>query len=211
MQELVIVGCGGFGREVAWLARSALPKGVRLCFAAESAHIAQYTIDDLPVLRLEELAPEEGRAAVVAIADCNARKRVAGLLEKVNVPAWTLVHPGVLRSERVRVGGGSIICAGSLLTTNIDIGRHVHVNLACTIGHDVVIGDHSTLAPGVRVSGNVHVGTGVYIGTGATIINGTAHKPLIIGDGAVIAASACVTDDVEPQSMVAGVPAVRKR
>ena len=111
----------------------------------------------------------------------------------------------------VALGPGSVICAGSILTVNIEIGAHVHINLGCTIGHDAVIGNFSTLSPGVHVSGNVQIGERVYIGTGATLINGHANDPLVVGDGAVIAAGACVTRSVESGAMVAGVPAIRKR
>jgi acetyltransferase-like isoleucine patch superfamily enzyme len=73
------------------------------------------------------------------------------------------------------------------------------------------VGDFSTVSPGVNIAGNVHVGEGVFFGVGANVINGVHSRPLVIGDGAVVAAGACVTRDVEPNSMVAGVPAIRKR
>lgn len=53
---------------------------------------------------------------------------------------------------------------------------------------------------------SIIVGNDVYIGYGATIIG-----PVTIGDGAVIAANAVVTSDVEPYSIVGGVPARKIR
>lgn len=85
------------------------------------------------------------------------------------------------------------------------------INLSCTISHDVSIGDYSVLSPGVNVAGHVHIGREVFVGTNVCFINGNANKPLVIGDGAVIAAGACVTRDVPAGAMVAGVPAERKR
>lgn len=114
-------------------------------------------------------------------------------------------------SRWVDIGDGVVICAGNIVTTNVNLGKHVHVNLGCTIGHQASIGDFTTLSPGVHVSGNVRIGRGVFVGTGATIINGTASEPLSIGDGAIVAAGACVTKPVESGALVAGVPAVRKR
>lgn len=48
----------------------------------------------------------------------------------------------------------------------------------------------------------VYVGNDVWIGTGAKILKGVR-----IGDGAVVAAGALVKDDVEPYSIVGGIPA----
>lgn len=55
---------------------------------------------------------------------------------------------------------------------------------------------------------SVRIGNDVWIGDGAMILGG--H---VIGDGAIVAAGAVVTKDVEPYTIVAGVPArpVRKR
>jgi acetyltransferase-like isoleucine patch superfamily enzyme len=100
-----------------------------------------------------------------------------------------------------------VICAGTILTTNITLGDHVQINLDCTIGHDVELEEYATLAPGVHVSGCVRIGSGAYVGTGAVIINGDQEQPLTIGTGAVIGAGACVTRSVEPGTTVVGVPA----
>jgi acetyltransferase-like isoleucine patch superfamily enzyme len=50
--------------------------------------------------------------------------------------------------------------------------------------------------------GNVSIGSDVWIGYGATIIG-----PAVIGDGAIIGASALVLGDVPPYAVVGGVPA----
>jgi sugar O-acyltransferase (sialic acid O-acetyltransferase NeuD family) len=147
----------------------------------------------------------------VAIGDPVHRRRIATLFERTPLPAATIVHPRVEMSDSVLMGQGTIVCAGTVLTTNIHIGNHVQVNVGCTISHDAVIGDFTTLSPGIHVAGHVQMGNGVFIGIGASIINGRSGKPLVIGDGAIIAAGACVTGDVSAGAMVAGVPAVKKR
>jgi acetyltransferase-like isoleucine patch superfamily enzyme len=110
-------------------------------------------------------------------------------------------------SRFVEVGRGSVITVGNILNVNVRLGQHVHVNLDCTIGHDAVLEDYATLAPGVHVSGWVFIKEGAYIGTGAVIINGTEDKPLEIGAYAVVGAGAVVTKDVPPGVTVVGVPA----
>jgi serine acetyltransferase len=83
----------------------------------------------------------------------------------------------------------------------------VQINLDCTIGHDVVMGDYTTLAPGAHISGCVRFGRRVYVGTGAVIINGTQEEPIVIGDDVVIGAGACVVKSVPAGLTVVGVPA----
>lgn len=48
----------------------------------------------------------------------------------------------------------------------------------------------------------IHIGKNVWIGANATVLAGVR-----IGDGAVVVAGAVVTKDVEPNTIVGGVPA----
>jgi serine acetyltransferase len=69
------------------------------------------------------------------------------------------------------------------------------------------MGDYTTLAPGVHVSGWVHIGKRVYVGTGAVIINGTEKVPLTIGDDTIIGAGAVVKEVIPSSVTAVGVPA----
>lgn len=209
-RHLVIVGAGGSGREVAWLARDVYGDAVLLTFAVERKYLVADRIDDIPVVALDSLS-EDATHFVAAIGDLVERRRIAAECEARGLVPATLVHSSVHRSSRVEIGAGSIVCAGAIITTNVRIGRHVHVNIGCTLSHDVILGDFATLSPGVHLSGHVHVEDDVFLGTGVSVINGTANQPLVLGHGAVIAAGACVTQPVESGAMAAGVPAVRKR
>lgn len=208
-ERLLVFGAGGFGREVAWLAGAALP-GVPVEFVVDRPEYLTGPVDGHPVSLLEEVEGE-GAGYVVALGDPSARRRAVEVCEQTGLRSVAVVHPGVDLRGLNTIGTGAVLCAGAILTTGITVGEHVHVNLASTIGHDVVIGEFSTIAPGANISGHVHLGRDVYIGTGATVINGAAGDPLVIGDSVVVAAGACVTGPVEAGAMVAGVPAVRKR
>lgn len=209
--EILIYGAGGFAREVAWLVQkcSSETKPIVVGCLIDDARIPRgKQLNGIPVLSLDEARLRYPKAEIVtAIGDPRARAQAVGKAEQAGFRFTTLIHPGVEMSEWVEIGHGSIICAGNIITTNIRIGRHVHINLDCTIGHDAVLSEFTTLAPGVHISGWVHVGANVYIGTGAVIINGTAESPLLIGDGSIIGAGACVTKSVESSITVVGVPA----
>jgi sugar O-acyltransferase (sialic acid O-acetyltransferase NeuD family) len=103
----------------------------------------------------------------------------------------TLIHPSVILSDDlVSIAKGCIICAGTIITCNISIGKFVTINLLCTVGHDTVIEEFSSFMPSVNISGEVRIEKSVYVGTGAKIINQlTIGKYTIVGAGAVVSKS----------------------
>lgn len=211
MQNVLIYGAGGFAREVAWLVEQCAAAGRALApvaFIDDNATNHGREVNGLPVLGLEAAAVRfPGAAVALGIGAGAVREKLDARLREHGLQALTLVHPRVEMSRFVALGEGTVVCAGSILTTNIRLGRQVQVNLDCTIGHDVVMEDYVTLAPGVHVSGWVVLEKGAYVGTGATIINGTEDRPLVVGAGAVIGAGACVTRPVPPGVTAVGMPA----
>lgn len=94
-----------------------------------------------------------------------------------------------------------------MMTSNVRVGRHFHMNMYAYVAHDCAIGDYVTFAPGVRCNGNVHIDDFVYVGTNAIFKQGTEDAPLRIGRGATIGMGAVVTKDVPPGVTVIGNPA----
>lgn len=82
-------------------------------------------------------------------------------------------------------------------------GRHT-VDYVSTYPLGMVYGDPGRRSPSKVINGNlgVQIGNDVWIGRGAFIMAGVS-----IGDGAVVAARALVNKDVEPYSIVGGIPA----
>ena len=98
------------------------------------------------------------------------------------------------------IGDGSIICAGSILTCNINIGKHCHINLGTTIGHDFKSGDLLTISPGVAISGECTVGNNVFVGSNISIKQKLVLR-MVIGMGCA------VVKDIKEAGVYAGVPA----
>ena len=157
VKRLFIIGAGGFGRETAWLAErinKISPIWEIKGFLDDNEFLHGTVQDGYPVLGgcsyLKEV--KEETYAVVAIGSAGVKKAVVDkLAEYAHVHFATLVDPSVIYSERVEIGEGSIICAGTILTTDIRIGKHVIINLDCTVGHDAVIGDYTTIYPSVNI------------------------------------------------------------
>jgi sugar O-acyltransferase (sialic acid O-acetyltransferase NeuD family) len=206
VERIAVFGGGGFAREVAWLAETC---GHEIaCFIDDDVKKVGSVLNEIPVVSLEQCATKFPAIRVaVGIGNPHTRKAVMDRVVGRGFEPCSLIHPRVERSRWATFGAGVVVCAGNILTTNITVGDYVQINLDCTIGHDVELGDYATLAPGVHVSGYVHVGRGAYIGTGAAIINGTREQPLTIGPGAIIGAGACVTRSIEAGVTAVGVPA----
>jgi len=210
-KQIAIYGGGGFAREVAWLVQSCNQDAERyqiVCFIDDDEAAQGKLLNGIPVMSLETAWKLFPQARVVGGVGTPRTRQV--LMEKAAARGFdfeTIIHPRVEHSQWIEIGIGTVICAGNILTTNIKIGKHVQVNLDCTIGHDVVMDDFTTLAPGVHISGCVHLGKRVYVGTGAVIINGTQSDPIVIGDDVTIGAGACVTKSVPAGLTVVGVPA----
>lgn len=130
------------------------------------------------------------------------RMRAVSLYSSVGLAWGRGIHPRATHTPFVSMGEGSVLTAGSVLTNNIKLGRHVHINTNATVSHDCVVGDFSIVAPGAHVSGNVTLGVGVDVGTGASIIQGIS-----VGDWTIIGAGAVVIEDVPAGATVVGVPA----
>jgi acetyltransferase-like isoleucine patch superfamily enzyme len=100
-------------------------------------------------------------------------------------------------------GVGNWVGYGVHICSNVKLGRHIRFNFGCVVPHNCEVGDYSFIGINATVCGQTKIGKGVFVGSGATIIN----KDITVGDFSVIGAGSVVTKDVEPYSIVMGVPA----
>jgi len=206
IRDIAIVGGGGLGKETAvlihqineqkktWNLVGFFDDGLKT-----SEHVLSY-----PLLGgLKELNQlDRSIHAIVAIGDPSIRKQVVQRITNPRILFPVLVHPSAVIGLNVQVGEGSVVTAGCRLTVDIEIGKHVLLNLNTTVGHDVVLGNFSSVMPGVHLSGYVKVGESVLIGTGASLL-----QHVHIGSNSIVGAGAVVNRSVKDDITVAGVPA----
>lgn len=163
-------------------------------------------VNDYPVLGdIKDLNAWPSKLALaLAIGTPKTKKELFTRITNPNICYPVLIHPSVIigSPKYVSLGEGTIVCAGSMLTTNIRIGKHVLINLACTVGHQSKIGDFSCLMPTCNISGEVTIGECVFWGTGSKIINKRT-----VGNGVTIGAGAVVIHDLPDDVTAMGVPA----
>ena len=221
----VVFGASGFAKEV----ESALYlsaryvdvrwSGIQYFVVKDFSHLESRMIHGVPVILESDFfnnRQDKYDNIYIGIGNPKTKESIVTMIEsqdkKSILPRFifpNFIHPSVQydnRESRIKIVQGNIICAGCILTTDIELHDFVHINLDCTIGHDVAIGDYSTLAPGVHVSGNVAIGKRVYIGTGAVI-----REKIKICDDAVIGAGAVVVKDIMEPGIYIGVPAIRMK
>lgn len=209
-QSLVIVGCGGFGREV-WSIVDAINR-------MENTWTIEGFIDDAPsresldcvaglgaevVGSTSELARRHSRCSVVlAIGSPATRSALYDRIASKTIEFPPVIHPQATIGSNVRIDEGVVVAPGARISTNITVGRHVHVDQNVTVGHDTMIGDFSRLNPMACIGGSVSIGRGSLVGANATVLQG-----LSVGAGATVGAAACVTHSVADGATVKGVPA----
>jgi len=201
MKPVIIVGFGGFGREIYGLARDCGRDIVG--FLDDNAEVGlhgRYQVLGSVDTWTSHLDSE----FVVAIGNPRIKKSIVTRMETQGTPNFaTLVHPSVqMDRSSVSIGRGTVICAGCVGTVDFTLGHHVIVNIKCTLAHDDIIGDFVTIAPLVAVSGNVTIEDGAEIGTAACIRQGVK-----IGRGAMLGMGGVLVKDIEPNALCVGSPA----
>ncbi len=204
-KKLEIYGAGGLGREV----KSMLPyvqDEYELIGFLDDGLKKGSAVDDVEVLGgLDWIINRQEIFLLIAVGKPNLKVAIAQQLQPysdIKFPILIHTNAHLQDVKRISIGEGSIIGAGSVLTTGITLGKHVLINLNVTVGHDTVIGDFASIMPGVNLAGHVELGKEVLIGSGANVLNN-----MTVGHSSIIGAGAVVNRNIPAATVAAGVPA----
>lgn len=194
--KIGIIGYGGFAREVSEYIKRSSKYGV---LSVEYFVEDEFVTDGCkPISNITK-----HHQVLIAIGDGSVRDKIVKKL-----PDWIKYHTYIDDSAKCftnrNIGAGSIICPNTIITTNVFIGKHVHLNLNTTVGHDTVIKDFVTTAPAVNVSGNCVIDERTYLGTNAAI-----REKITITNDVVIGLNSGVVNNIVESGVYVGTPAKR--
>lgn len=210
-RDLVIIGCGGFGRELVGVvssinAASAEPIWQIAGFADDSPSVQnRELVSRLGLEILGQVSDVELKTAshyAVAIANTRTRAVLASELTAIGLTPATLVSPLAHVDHDVSLGPGTIVGHFAAVMTRVKTGSHVHIDRGSQIGHDTVLERFVTIHPMSAVSGACEIVEGAILGTHSSVLPGIA-----IGAHATVGAGSCVTRSVSAGRTVKGVPA----
>ena len=203
MKKIVIIGAGGFGREMlAWVRQSGIFWPVK-GFLDDNLQALDRFSKNVPVLdRIEDYVPQPEDLFVCAMGQVEIKRRCTGRMMAAGGVFAQVIHSTAVCGENIELGMGVILCPHAVVGSDARLGDFVTVNLHSTIDHDAVIGRWTQVHCHVDITGGVVLGERVLVGSHATILPGVK-----VGDGATIGAGSVVMQDVPAGATVFGVPA----
>lgn len=206
MKRLLIVGAGGFGREL-----------YSYCLThpgnATDWFIGGFIDDNREALAglsypvgvvsgISDYIPLPEDVLVCALGDPEGKKKICQNLLERGCCFMNLIHPSALVGHNVKLGIGIVMCPGSAFTCDVEVGDFVTVNCGSGSGHDSRIGSFSTISACCAIGGGVKLGDLVMVGAHATLL-----PRITVGAGAIIGTGAVVIANVKPGETVYGNPA----
>ena len=205
----VIIGAGRHAAEVFSLMEDLGQDNQLLAFAKDDVSPGELFMGK-PVMKIVDVLAMDISAdkpeIMVGIGDVPANKRISDMFRDRRFTFFNLLNKGIKPARFRALGTGVYIAEGTIVTVNISVGDNVILNNGCTVSHDCSIGSFVNISPGTHIAGWVTIEDDVFVGVGASFI-----PKIRVGKGSIIAAGACVTKDVPPYTMVAGVPARIKK
>jgi sugar O-acyltransferase (sialic acid O-acetyltransferase NeuD family) len=211
-KRLIIIGAGGYGPELAWLADDI--NGVfpgtwdLLGYCDQAAGNLPAMIYDRPVLgTLVDVVKRFGADPDihVAIGIGSPKRRQAARDELAALCRWTpatMVHPTAVIARDAHFEPGVIVGAGCVIGPGASLGSNTALNVAVGVGHQARVGECCMFSPGARISGQTVIGDRVMVGANA-VIAPRVH----VESEAVVGALAFVVRKVEMGKTAVGNPA----
>lgn len=205
MERVLIVGAGGFGREMSFWLRQHPDCGRRWAvvgFLDDNEQALAAYPDALPIVgSVKGYAPAGGESLICAVALPKPKKLVVESLLSRGARFMTFVHPEVALGGDVHLDAGTILCPGITVSNGARFGAFVTANLSATVGRDASIGDFVTINSHCAIAEGCQVGEAAFFGSHAVVAPGTQ-----VGAWAVVGAGSVVNAAIPAAARVFGNP-----
>ena len=208
MKQLLIIGVGGFAREVYELAQNSLgyqTDWIIKGFIDGTVKLPKekYDLLEAPVWdNVEKYEIAEEDVFVCAVADPEIKMHLCQIIENRGGDFINLIHTTATVSPRAIMGRGIILGRLTGISCDVRIGNHVLLNTCSAVGHDASIGSFTSIMSYVDITGNAEIGERTYWGSGARCL---PHSK--IEHDSVVGAGSVVLKKVKAHQTVFGVPA----
>lgn len=208
MVRLVIIGAGGFGREVLLWARDIQEKKTlwdEIVFIDDDLNSLQgFNISNEIISTINDYVPQKNDFLICAIGNTKVKKNICEKLSDRGGNFTSFIHPTAIVSENIKIGKGIMLGPFSIVSDNVEIGDFFTLNSYSVVGHDAVIKNYVTINAHCNVMGNTSLDDGVFLGGSAAIIPNVK-----IQENATIGAGSVVIRKVKKGTTVFGNPAIQ--
>jgi sugar O-acyltransferase (sialic acid O-acetyltransferase NeuD family) len=179
MKNIVIVGAGGFGREVLDTLRdiNKINSTYKILGFFDDNRKKNSLVSDLKVLgNVDEIKKlSEDIYIVLALGNSETRKQIVKKIGEHN--NWeTIIHPTAIISNESSIGKGSIIQAFCLIASKAKVGNFIVMNAHSGCGHDTNIGAYCSIMSFCDIAGDSILEDGVFMGSGSKVIPNISVK-----------------------------------
>ena len=195
--DVVLIGGGSLAVEVAsYLTTNGIHNSVPDIVVTDVLDRAGGRTADLSILlgngvqycrSPEEVSNLKNKHALVCVGDSFTRRRLYFEFRDSVAGFASYIHPQVDVASTATLGNGIILAPFACIGAFSRIADNSFINMHCVIGHDVLIGHSTVVAPQSSVLGGVQCGEATYVGSGVVLQPGvTVGRCCKIASGAVL-------------------------
>lgn len=209
MKKLIIIGEGGFGKEVACWAKQCKEYGNEWLIddyidIGSENKVNSFQTGEILLSKIDKYIPVSDFVFSIAVQSPKMKLQIAESCLNKGLTFINLIHPTAIIGEDVIIGIGCIICPYVVLTSNAKVGNFVIFNLFSYASYESKIGDGCTINPHCGVMIGAKLGKGVFMGSSSIVFPRKS-----VGDFAFIGAGSVVLNNVRENEKIFGTPAKR--
>ena len=208
MKKILIVGAGGFGREVYNYVEDCIKAGANWLikgFLDDNLNaLDSYDYPNKKIYLLESYIPEDDDICICALGNPKTKKIVVEKLLAKGAKFETLVHPSAHVGRNVKIGAGCVVCPNCVLTCDSSLGDFVMLNVGTSVGHDAKIGQWCTISSHCDITGFVNIAEGAFLASSVVVIPSSS-----VGEWATVGVNSSVITKVRDNTTVYGNPAIK--